>query len=84
MPLIKDSGSLIYKCRMCGQQFSAFHVPSVMLASMSLIADVNYKADDNGPSVNKTTLHNCCANGLRIGVADFVGSVFDVDDEIES
>ena len=83
MPLIKESGVLMYKCRMCDKQFVAFHVPDAMAASLVIMKDMPYKTDDNGMSAGPTTLHNCHANGLRTGIADFVGTVQDIDDDDE-
>ena len=68
------SGSLLYKCRNCGEIYEDCHVPNITTALVCLIT-CGKTPEQWGRSVTTMSIHNC-KNG-ECGVSDIVGAKSD-------
>lgn len=69
---MKDGGTLLYKCRLCGELKGGMHAPHLLISLAHVSSGLKQPADWGplGASVLHS-LHNC-ADG-RLGLADLVG-----------
>lgn len=68
-------GSLIYKCRRCGEFFYGVHAPDVFLCLINLMTGTEQPWSGN--PVTKDSLHSC-RPGI-MGIGDVIGAVEDKD-----
>ena len=74
-------GTLIYKCRLCGELDKSTHAPNGNTALISTVLDMPFPVDW-GPITPKMVGIHGCGNG-RVGVTDLVGVEFDKEIERE-
>jgi len=70
-------GSLIYKCRRCGKEHAAYHVPNAVVALIDLVSGRALPQSWGGPGVKPTNIH-ACSDG-RLGVTDLIGADEDAE-----
>ena len=68
-------GTLLYKCRHCGEIDGTTHTPQAMATIIWLLRDTPLPQEWGGMPVNKTDLHYC--NDGQIGVCDLIGAKLD-------
>ena len=74
---MKQSGKLLYKCRLCGEIDDSLHCPNVDQAVIE-IALYGEVRNTMGIISTMVTTHAACK--LGIGIADCIGGIHDSDD----
>ena len=77
MSNLSRGGSLIYKCRLCGETSSMIHAPDAPLAVLYLMRDIALPKEWGGMPIGKTERHYCREG--QVGVSDLIGAKLDAE-----
>lgn len=66
---MKETGWLLYECRLCGTVSRCGHVPDIIIALSYILNKQPIPATGN--LVNETSIHICTDS--RIGITDIIG-----------
>lgn len=72
---MKEGGTLLYKCRLCGETKGNTHAPHLLICLAHLLGGHNQPEKWGPMPVTMNSLHSC--KDGRLGVSDLVGGEHD-------